>query len=218
MTLADSTDAILHSLEDGRVDAAILRSDVIAPAQRRGLLNSTALKYVDAVSKFDQYCLKWHHNAQYSEAPNAQHHMQQSKHIGHRSGQVILWVAVLRQNEVMVQGKRKVVPFVSTQQNVVFVKCKAWPRSAWTRQSASAWISAAAVDLQEILPGYPYPVSTTLLPEYVFIAAPTVPSHTKKTIAEALFRSILAWLAPCNYCLSPTTSTVSPMTCCSTYD
>lgn len=52
--MADSTDTILHSLEDGRIDAAILRSDVIAHAQRRGLLNATAFKYVDAVSKFDE--------------------------------------------------------------------------------------------------------------------------------------------------------------------
>ena len=57
------------------------------------------------------------------------------------------------------------------------------------------------MDLQGILPGYPYPVSTSLLPEYVFIAAATVPSHTKKTIAEALFRLFLACLAPVVTCL-----------------
>ena len=51
MTLANSTDDVLHSLEDGRIDAAVLRADVIAHAQRRGLLNTTAFKYVDAVSK-----------------------------------------------------------------------------------------------------------------------------------------------------------------------
>ena len=67
---------------------------------------------------------------------------------------------------------------------------------------ASSLISAAAVDLQVILPGYPYPVSTSLLPEYAFIAAATVPSHTKKTIAEALFRLFLAWLASCSCYLS----------------
>ena len=43
-------------------------------------------------------------------------------------------------------------------------------------------------------PGYPYPVSTRLLPADIFIAAATVRSHTKKTIAEALFRLFLAWL------------------------
>ena len=42
--------------------------------------------------------------------------------------------------------------------------------------------------LQVVPLGYPYPVSTALLPADVFIAAATVPSHTKKTIAAALYR------------------------------
>ncbi|KAL3130103.1 hypothetical protein ABBQ38_008419 [Trebouxia sp. C0009 RCD-2024] len=110
VTLADSTDSILHSLQSGRVDAAILRSDVIAHSEKRGLLNTTSFKFVDAV----------------------------------------------------------------------------------------------------ITPGYPYPVSTTLLPADIFIAAATVPSHTKKTIAEALFRitkddnpaqaaSYSTWVPPDSY-------------------
>ncbi|KAL3157894.1 hypothetical protein ABBQ32_012304 [Trebouxia sp. C0010 RCD-2024] len=110
VTLADSTDAILQSLQSGRVDAAILRSDVIAHSEERGLLNATSFKFVDAV----------------------------------------------------------------------------------------------------MTPGYPYPVSTTLLPADVFIAAATVPSYTKKTIAEALFRitkddypaqagSYSTWVPPDSY-------------------
>lgn len=72
MTLAESTGAVLHSLENGRIDAAILRADVIAYAQRRGILNATVFKYVDAVSKFDRHCLTWRHSAQRCAAPDAQ--------------------------------------------------------------------------------------------------------------------------------------------------
>lgn len=54
-----------------------------------------------------------------------------------------------------------------------------------------AGIPCRSSGLQAIPPGYPYPVSTTLLPADIFIAAATVRSHTKKTIAEALFRLFL---------------------------
>lgn len=52
--MADSTDSILRNLGSGRVDAAILRADVVAHAEQRGLLNSTFFKYVDAVSSLQQ--------------------------------------------------------------------------------------------------------------------------------------------------------------------
>lgn len=54
VTLADSTDAVLHNLGSGRVDAAILRADVIVHLEQRGLLNTTFFKYVDAVSNLYQ--------------------------------------------------------------------------------------------------------------------------------------------------------------------
>ena len=56
VTLANSTDDVLHNLASGRIDAAILRSDVIAHAQLRGLLNAATYKHVDAVSQANSKC------------------------------------------------------------------------------------------------------------------------------------------------------------------
>lgn len=57
VTLASSTDAVLHNLAAGRVDAAILRSDVIAHAQQRGLPNTDSFKFVEAVSDLQKALL-----------------------------------------------------------------------------------------------------------------------------------------------------------------
>lgn len=43
-------------------------------------------------------------------------------------------------------------------------------------------------DLQAVQPGYPYPVSTSLIPENVFVAAAHVPTRTRKAVASALYR------------------------------
>ncbi len=42
--------------------------------------------------------------------------------------------------------------------------------------------------VQAVQPGYPYPVSTILIPENVFVAAASVPTRTKKAVATALYR------------------------------
>jgi len=42
--------------------------------------------------------------------------------------------------------------------------------------------------LQAVQPGFPYPVSTSLIPENVFIAAAKVPITTRKAVAQALYR------------------------------
>ena len=55
--MANSTDAMLHSLKAGRIDAAILRSDAIAHAEERGLLNASSFKFVDAVSSLCLECV-----------------------------------------------------------------------------------------------------------------------------------------------------------------
>lgn len=43
-------------------------------------------------------------------------------------------------------------------------------------------------DLQAVQPGYPYPVSTSLIPENVFVAAAHVPTTVRKVVASALYR------------------------------
>lgn len=42
--------------------------------------------------------------------------------------------------------------------------------------------------LQAVQPEYPYPVSTSLIPDNVFIAAAKVPVTTRKVVAQALYR------------------------------
>lgn len=47
--LADSIDDLILDILRGRTDAALLRSDAIPNLQRRGLVNASAFKFVDAV-------------------------------------------------------------------------------------------------------------------------------------------------------------------------
>ena len=48
--LADTTDNMIYDLQSGRADAILLRSDVIAHAQERGLITSSSFKAIGAVS------------------------------------------------------------------------------------------------------------------------------------------------------------------------
>ena len=47
--LADNTDDTVHDLQSGRTDAALLRSDVIAHMQDRGVINASSFKFVNGV-------------------------------------------------------------------------------------------------------------------------------------------------------------------------
>lgn len=47
--LADTTDNLILDILSGRTDAALLRSDAIPNLQRRGVVNASAFKFVDAV-------------------------------------------------------------------------------------------------------------------------------------------------------------------------
>ena len=47
--LANSTDNLILDLLSGRTDAALLRSDAIPNLQRRGVVNASAFKFIDAV-------------------------------------------------------------------------------------------------------------------------------------------------------------------------
>lgn len=46
---ADNTDDTIHDLQSGRTDAALVRADVIAHTDERGVINASEFKFLSAV-------------------------------------------------------------------------------------------------------------------------------------------------------------------------
>jgi len=115
--LADNTDDTVYDLESGRTDAALLRADVLAHMEERGIINASSFKSLGSVS---------------------------------------------------VNGSAKLTFEMSA--------------------SSCNMLHVYSHHLQAVQPDYPYPVSTSLIPENVFIAAAKVPVATRKAVAQALYR------------------------------
>ena len=137
--LANDTDDAVYDLESGRTDAALLRADVLAHMEERGIFNASSFKSLGSVS---------------------------------------------------VHGSASLI-------NV----------------SSCNMLHVCSHHLQAVQPGYPYPVSTSLIPENVFIAAAKVPITTRKAVAQALYRyqpfcifirhvcMISSWRFCCSMCI-----------------
>jgi len=115
--LANDTDDAVYDLESGRTDAALLRADVLAHMEERGIINASSFKSLGSVS---------------------------------------------------VNGSAKLTFEMSA--------------------SSCNMLHVYSHHLQAVQPDYPYPVSTSLIPENVFIAAAKVPVATRKAVAQALYR------------------------------
>lgn len=46
---ADNTDDTIYDLQSGRTDAALVRADVIAHTDERGVINASSFKFLSAV-------------------------------------------------------------------------------------------------------------------------------------------------------------------------